>query len=195
MADTTINGLTATTSAVAADEIPMWVTGSAVTRKITKANFLGGAMTGGGTIATGGFTLTVPATGTAALLTSGTWTPTLTFGGGSTGITYGTRVGNYMRVGNLVFVDMSIVLTSKGSSTGSAVVSGLPLTANASAVSGMVLRYIQTMASIVGEVYGIIAASSQAFTLAQVSSSSILGITDANFQNTSRLDMWGVYWV
>ena len=68
MADKTITQLTATTSAVGADEIPLWVAGSAVTRKITKANFLQGAFTGGGTVATGGFTLTVPATGTAALL-------------------------------------------------------------------------------------------------------------------------------
>lgn len=68
MADKTITELTATTSAATADEIPIWVAGSAVTRKITKANFLQGAFTGGGTVATGGFTLTVPATGTAALL-------------------------------------------------------------------------------------------------------------------------------
>lgn len=39
-----------------------------VTVKITKANAIGATFTGGGTIATGGFTLTVPATGTAALL-------------------------------------------------------------------------------------------------------------------------------
>ena len=68
MADKTITQLTATTSAATADEIPIWVAGSAVTRKITKANFLQGAFTGGGTLATGGLTLTVPATGTAALL-------------------------------------------------------------------------------------------------------------------------------
>ena len=79
MADKTITQLTATTSAATADEIPIWVAGSAVTRKITKANFLQGAFTGGGTVATGGFTLTVPATGTAALLgTANTLTKALT---------------------------------------------------------------------------------------------------------------------
>ena len=61
MADKTITQLTATTSAATADEIPIWVAGSAVTRKITKANFLQGAFTGGGTLATGGFTLYLPA--------------------------------------------------------------------------------------------------------------------------------------
>jgi hypothetical protein len=67
MTDKTITQLTATTSAVGADEIPMWVAGSGVTRKITRANFIGATLTGAGTIATGGFALTVPATGTAAL--------------------------------------------------------------------------------------------------------------------------------
>lgn len=42
MTDKTINALTATTTAAAADEIPMWVAGSGVTRKITRANFLNG---------------------------------------------------------------------------------------------------------------------------------------------------------
>ncbi len=80
MADKTITALTATTSAATADEIPIWVAGSAVMRKVTKANFLQGAFTGGGTVATGGFTLTVPATGTAALLgTAQTFSAAQTF--------------------------------------------------------------------------------------------------------------------
>jgi len=61
MADKTITALTATTSAVAADEIPMWVAGSAVTRKITRANFL---------------------TGYGALATASTWTAAQTMQAG-----------------------------------------------------------------------------------------------------------------
>lgn len=79
MADRTITQLTVTTSAAAGDEIPIWVAASSVTRKITKANFMGGVLTGAGTVATGGFTLTVPATGTAALLgTANTFTQDIT---------------------------------------------------------------------------------------------------------------------
>ena len=62
----------------------------------------------------------------------GTWTPTLQFGGGSTGITYSTRSGTYTKVCNLVTVEMQIVLTSKGSSTGTAQISGLPYSSAAS---------------------------------------------------------------
>lgn len=56
----------------------------------------------------------------------GTWAPALTFGGAATGITYTTQAGRYTKVGRVVTVDFIIVLSSKGSSVGSAVVSGLP---------------------------------------------------------------------
>jgi hypothetical protein len=62
------------------------------------------------------------------------WTPVLSFGSASVGITYAVDVGVYTRIGNLVFVGASIQLTSKGSSTGAAQISGLPFPA--SAVSG-----------------------------------------------------------
>src|SRR5688572_30350818 len=66
----------------------------------------------------------------------GSWTPTLQFGGASVDIAYTTRVGRYIRAGNLVTVWATIVLSSNGSSTGDATISGLPLTS--SNVSGLV---------------------------------------------------------
>lgn len=66
MANKTIGGsdpkLTVVTSAAADDLLAIWRTANADTRSITKTNFMGGVLTGGGTIATGGFTLTVGAT-------------------------------------------------------------------------------------------------------------------------------------
>ena len=56
----------------------------------------------------------------------GTWTPTLSFGGGTTGIGYGQQSGTYTKIGNIVCANFTIVLNSKGSSTGAAVVSALP---------------------------------------------------------------------
>ena len=59
----------------------------------------------------------------------GTWTPALTFGGASTGITYGaSTLGRYTKVGNLVTLTGMLTLTSKGSSTGAAQITGLPFT-------------------------------------------------------------------
>lgn len=60
----------------------------------------------------------------------GTWTPGLSFNNGATGITYVLQVGRYTKVGRLVTVEFRISLTSKGSSTGAARISGLPFTIN-----------------------------------------------------------------
>ena len=56
----------------------------------------------------------------------GTWTPTLTFAGGTTGITYSQRSGTYTKIGRLVHVRFAITLSNKGSSTGAAQLTGLP---------------------------------------------------------------------
>ena len=56
----------------------------------------------------------------------GSWTPVLKFGGGTTGITYSARDGAYTRIGRQVTVNFMIEMTSKGSSTGTATVTGLP---------------------------------------------------------------------
>ena len=58
----------------------------------------------------------------------GTWTPEITFGGGTTGQVYGAQVGRYTRVGNRCFVTCYVYFTNKGSSTGTARVGGLPFT-------------------------------------------------------------------
>ena len=71
MATKNVSELTALAAAPAVDDvIPIWDLTASAYKKITVANFLGGYMTGAGTVATGGFTLTVPATGTAALLSA-----------------------------------------------------------------------------------------------------------------------------
>lgn len=49
------------TSAASGDLIWLGVTASSLLRRITKANFIGATLTGGGVLATGGFTLTVGA--------------------------------------------------------------------------------------------------------------------------------------
>ena len=60
----------------------------------------------------------------------GTWTCGISFGGGTTGITYqsGYTTGNYTKIGNICIVSCFIILTNKGSSVGSARITGLPYT-------------------------------------------------------------------
>lgn len=61
----------------------------------------------------------------------GSWTPELQFGGATTGITYNTRSGVYIKVGRLVFFAGFLQLTNKGSATGNATIEGLPYDAPA----------------------------------------------------------------
>lgn len=56
----------------------------------------------------------------------GLFTPELKFGGQSTGLTYATQFGTFTRIGDLVFFNIHLHLSSKGSSTGDATIVGLP---------------------------------------------------------------------
>ena len=58
----------------------------------------------------------------------GDWTPVLSFGGGTSGITYTARDGAYTRIGRQVTITFMVELSSKGSSTGQATITGLPFT-------------------------------------------------------------------
>jgi hypothetical protein len=97
---------------------------------------------GGATASASGSGISFPATQSASSdantlddYEEGIFTPTLTFGGGSTGVVYQTdgRQGWYVKVGRFVTVTIYIYTVSKGSSTGGVVVSGLPF---ASAATG-----------------------------------------------------------
>jgi hypothetical protein len=61
----------------------------------------------------------------------GTYTPTITIGGLSTGITYTTQTGKYTRIGNTVFFTARIVLSSKASLVGDVTLICLPKDATA----------------------------------------------------------------
>ena len=59
----------------------------------------------------------------------GTWTPTLNFGGNTTGMAFTTQSGSYVKVGQVVTAQFRIELSAKGSSTGNANFGGLPFNA------------------------------------------------------------------
>ena len=58
----------------------------------------------------------------------GSWTPSITLGGGSTGMTYSRQEGHYTKIGRQVFAQFRITLTNKGTSTGQLRINGLPFT-------------------------------------------------------------------
>lgn len=121
MATKNLNQLTTTASAASGDLIAIWRVGDGDTRAITKANFMGGVLTGGGTIATGGFTLTVAAnstingsvvgnmTGSGTVATGGN---TLTVGGTST--INGSVVGNMTGSGTVATGGFTLTVPATG---------------------------------------------------------------------------------
>ncbi len=88
------------------------------------------AHTGDVTSAANSFATTVAAIGGVSVAPTG-WTPALRFGGSTTGITYGTQLGNAIQLGKLTIASFAITLTSKGAQTGAATIAGLPATAGA----------------------------------------------------------------
>lgn len=64
-----------------------------------------------------------------ATIEEGTWTPELKFGGNNVGMTYDKKIGKYIKIGKFVYFEAEITLTNKGSSTGNAVITGLPFIA------------------------------------------------------------------
>jgi hypothetical protein len=130
-------------------------------------------------------------------ITMGTWTPVLSFGGGTTGIAYADRAGNYTKVGRSVHAHCSITLSNKGSSTGAAVITGLPAptpSANSTAGAGpvywvdMTSSLVNFTAVVVGtdksqvDLYGLTAGAT-----------AIALITDADFANASHIQFGVTY--
>jgi len=67
----------------------------------------------------------------------GTWTPELSFGNGTTGITYDVQSGNYVKIGNSVIISCLIDLSSKGTDTGFAVIRGFPYAVGSDGATGI----------------------------------------------------------
>jgi len=118
----------------------------------------------------------------------GAWTPTLSFGGASVGIIYGTQTGKYTRIGNRVFFNLIIILTSQGSSTGGASISGLPF----AAAEGVACSTLISNMSAVGTVPQSFANAS-AVDLYYQTTGANAQYTHGNFTNTAQLYISGCY--
>lgn len=146
MADSKISALPASTTPLAGTETLPIVQGG-VTKQVSVANLTVGRAVGSaggtftdnlvqGTAAKGvNFTANTPAAGMTSQLLNwyeeGTWTPTIRFSGGSTGVVYAAQSGTYTRIGRQVTLNFDVRLSDKGSSTGVWEIGGFPFTAGA----------------------------------------------------------------
>lgn len=115
--------------------------------------------------------------------------PVLKFGGGTTGITYSVQSGLYDLDGEWLQGTIAIILTSKGSSTGAAVITGLPITVpNSNANTAPAALRISNI-TYGGMIQAFATINTSQIGLEQVAAATgvLTNITDANFANTSGL--------
>jgi hypothetical protein len=114
------------------------------------------------------------------------FTPILDFGGASVGMTYGLQAGNIQRMGNRMFGQLQITLTAKGSSTGFARITGLPVTASvASYANPAQITLFSNMASMPVFVGGRTAGTG--IYLSYNTATASTDLSDSNFTDTSDL--------
>lgn len=125
-----------------------------------------------------------------------TWTPGLDFGGGSVGMTFSYQEGTYTKIGNVVRLTGVFLLTAKGSSTGTAFITGLPFTPgdplpSASIAWGGSSSFFSGMASLNGNLTITIGDGSTSASIrhpnASSNISSISQLSHANFTDTSLI--------
>jgi hypothetical protein len=130
----------------------------------------------------------------------GTFTPSITFGGNAVGITYGTRVGRYTKIGNCVTFNLYCPMTNKGSSTGIFNIIGLPFTSqNVSAgYNTFTLWTNNTNSTLSGVVQGYVTNGSTAVTFEFQASGfygAMGGLTNTQCNNNSDFMVGGMYFV
>jgi hypothetical protein len=126
----------------------------------------------------------------------GTWTMGVSFGGASVGVTYGANTGTYTKIGRQVTVNGYLALSNKGSSTGAALITGLPFTvANSTAnYSAPTLRFTDITFANQFQGFGTINT-----TTIELNEITILGVvsnlTNADFTNNSDIIVSLTYFV
>jgi hypothetical protein len=198
MADKKISALTAATTPLAGTEVLPIVQGGSTVKVAVSDLTAGRAIsatqltltTENLVIATAGKGIDFSANTHAAGMTSellnwyetGTWTGGISFGGGSTGITYANNVGYYTRIGNIVTVSCYLVLSNKGSSTGAARITGLPFTCVNNASGYSALSVLPLNVTFTGQLSGY--ANINDTTIDLVPSTGV-ALTDVGFANNS----------
>lgn len=129
----------------------------------------------------------------ATYVSTDTFTPVLEFGGGTTGITYSTQTGSYTQVGELVWIVINLILTNKGSSTGTATISGLPVVTNSPGLLDIRWNLINLSTNYTG----VVAVPSNGLSVVGLNqvgdNAAFIALTDAEVSNSSQFFLSGAY--
>lgn len=137
--------------------------------------------------------ITAASNQTIAVSSKSTFTPVLNFGGATTGITYGVQFGAYCIAGDLVVVRIAFTLTSKGSATGTATITGLPFTAAGGAGTfGGSISFAGAMTGL-ADPTATLASGTGTITCYNLGTGTPVALADTNFTNTSNLQLTVTY--
>jgi hypothetical protein len=128
----------------------------------------------------------------------GDWTPGLSFGGGTTGITYnsGFTGGRYTKVGRMVTVFATVTLANKGSSTGNVKITGLPFTSANSYYQLAIAAFAFNAITSTGQIWAGIDLNATTIGILQTTTAGVRSsLTDTNFANNSDLQFTMSYFV
>lgn len=125
----------------------------------------------------------------------GTWTPGVAFGGATTGITYSSQTGLYTKIGRVVFLEGQIILTSKGSATGNATITGFPFTINGTAPSGSAIIGVNNFTGLTAGITAILTAGTTTALCRHYGTTGTAQSTNTHFTNTSRFEISCFYTV
>jgi hypothetical protein len=217
MADKKISALTAASTPLAGTEV-LPIVQSSTTKQVSVANLTAGRAisastvtatttmgVGAATPAASGAGITFPATQSVSSdvntlddYEEGTFTAGIAFGGASVGITYDTTpTCTYTKIGMQVTVTGRVGLSSKGSSTGAATITGLPFTPANTGNAGYGVPSVALNSVTFTNQYS--AQISPNSTSISLNENTLLGaqssITDADFNSGSNLLFTSTYFV
>jgi hypothetical protein len=120
-------------------------------------------------------------------ITQDTWTPELSFGGASVDMVYNVRSGIYVKIGSIVFVEIFIALSAKGTSHGNANIS-LPFENSSYPIMNVNLVNVTFANQFVAPM------GSNQIGLQEVTEAGVVtNLTDTNFANNSMIIISGWY--
>jgi hypothetical protein len=170
---------------------------SAVQNTITAVNSAANTLSIGGGVKT----FVTGAVNVASSVNTTTWTPAIAFGGASVGITYAFRAARYsttvMPNGQIkTECWASIGLSNKGSSTGTATITGFPTTCGTNGNVYIFAASQENISSMAGaQLYCDMTASAATATIrAYTNASGNATLTDTAFANNSVVKFYAVYW-
>jgi hypothetical protein len=125
----------------------------------------------------------------------GSWTPGVTFGGTAVGVTYGSlNLGRYTKIGRLCVATGTLHLTNKGSSSGLAVLAGLPFASpNTGLWTSCAIGYAASTTSVVGSVLGLQVFNDNKVHLFHSNNGNATQLSNTNFTNGTQLHVTVAY--